>query len=108
MYTVQQAIENTISELLSWDAENITTKMIIDRLNEYIENLYSYIDRESHKRLEDLGVEDNTKMSWIDQDAQTIEQINDYKEAVKYLESLPINYDWSALEMELVNNPLTW
>lgn len=108
MYTVQQAIENTINELLSWDANNITTKMIIDRLNDYIKNLNSYIGNESHKRLEALRVEDNTGMSWEEQDAQTIEQINDYKETVKYLESLPKNYDWSDLEMKLVNNPFTW
>jgi len=107
MYSVQQAIENTINELLGWDAI-ITTKVLIDRLNEYIDNLNSYIGIESHKRLESLGIVDKTGMSWIEQDRQTQEQINDYKATVDYLQSLPTDYDWTDLVTEISNNPWAW
>lgn len=74
----------TCMDMWSWDAE-ISLEGFKAQIETYISNLESHIGPEAHKRLADMGVIDNTGMSWEEQDAQTRADIEKYKELLDYL-----------------------
>lgn len=71
----------------------ISYERFIKEIQERIENLESYIGEDAHKRLESMGIEDNTGMSWEEQDKQTEKQISEYKELLIFLEN-DNNWTW--------------
>lgn len=93
MYSIQEAKEEAVLQLLSWDCP-INAEMVKKVLKDWISNLKSHIGKEAHE-YEARFVEDHTGMTWDEQDAQCKEQIGDYEEALKDIENG--NDDWAAI-----------
>lgn len=71
-----------------WSGDvTISYDIFTQEIHERIKNQESYIGEDSHKRLESLGIIDNTGMTWEEQDAQTQKEIAKYKELLSYLET---------------------
>ncbi len=81
---IKEAIEDAKEDLLSWDCEP-TNENLIRNFNKWIDNLYSHIGDSAHLHLLSLGIADETGLSWAEQDARTLEQIELYKECVNHL-----------------------
>ncbi len=64
----------------------ITYDIFRETVGTYIRNLESHIGEDAHKHLADLGVIDETGMTWEEQDEQTKKQIDEYKKLLDYLE----------------------
>ena len=77
---------NVCMDLWSYDAP-ITYELFVNTVKEYIKNLESHIGVEAHKKLKELGVIDNTGMTWEEQDIQTEKQIKEYKDLLDYLQN---------------------
>ena len=78
---MDDVIQEVIDYLESWDIE--PTKEKIKRvLNNWIENLYSHVGVEAHKHEEECGTVDLTGMTWEEQDAQMLKQIESYKKCL--------------------------
>lgn len=82
---MEKLFMNICMDLWSYDAP-ITYELFISTVKEYIKNLESHIGEEAHKKLKELGVIDNTGMTWEEQDAQTGKQIKEYKDLLDYLQ----------------------
>ena len=73
--------------------ESITYDGFKKYVNQLIKNTRSYIGEENHKRLQRMGVEDRTGMTWAEQDAKHEEEIAMYKKLLAYLED-DDNWAW--------------
>ena len=71
----------------------ITYDRFIKEVNVRIKNLESHIGPEAHKKCAELGIIDNTKMSWEEQDEQCKKQIEEYQSLLTYLEN-DSNWTW--------------
>ena len=72
---------------------SISYDAFIKEVKRIIENLKSYIGIEAHKKLEEIGVVDNTGMSWEEQDEYHQKQIKEYQDLLTYLEN-DSNWTW--------------
>jgi hypothetical protein len=73
-------------DLWSYDVA-ITYELFRNRVLTYISNLESYLGEEAHIQLEELGVADDTGLSWEDQDSNKKHMISDYKRLLAYLDN---------------------
>ena len=85
-------LNEVIDYLKSYDIKP-TKKIISEELNFYIKNLYSHIGEAAHKHEEELGIINETGMTWEEMDAQMLKQIMEYKEALKELELVELQGD---------------
>ena len=77
-----------------WSGDvTISYNTFINTINERIENLESHIGYDAHMHLIECGIEDNTGMSWDEQDEYTKKQIDEYKELLSFLEN-DSNWTW--------------
>ena len=81
---LNQLFINVCMDLWAGDC-GITYELFIETLNERIDNLYSHIGKEAHERYRVMGVEDNTGLSWIEQDKQILKEIERYQKLIDYL-----------------------
>lgn len=75
--TINPVIKEAIEYLESWDVEP-TMDLIKNTIIKWIANLYSHIGIAAHMQSCNSGVEDETGMSWIEQDMQMLKQIEEY------------------------------
>ena len=73
-------------ELWAGDAE-ISYELFIKEINERISNLKSHIGVEAHRREAELGIIDETGMSWEEQDKYMQKEINEYQGLLEYLDN---------------------
>lgn len=98
MYSIQEAKEEAVLQLLSWDCP-INAEMVKKVLKDWISNLRTHIGKAAHE-YEAQFVEDHTGMTWDEQDAQCIEQIGDYEKALEDIENG--NDDWAGIEEKML------
>lgn len=81
MDIMNPVMKEAVEYLESWDVKP-TKENIKIVLNQWIKNLYSYIGIEAHRHLLVCGVVDKTEMTWEEQDAQMLQQIERYKKCL--------------------------
>jgi hypothetical protein len=74
-------LKEVVEYLESWDCK-VTKENIKKVLDEWIDNLYSHVGIEAHKHSLACGVVDETGMTWEEQDAQYLQQIDRYKKCL--------------------------
>lgn len=89
---IKEAIEN-----LEDRGVEITIENIKNVLNKWINNLYSYVGVETHKRFQSYGIQDETGLSWHEQDLQSLQKIMKIQKCVEQLSK-------SATERRLAMN----
>ena len=99
MYSIQEAKEEAVLQLLSWDCP-INADMVAKVLKDWIRNCWSHIGEEYHKTLTSLGVKDLTGMTMEEHNAQSIELARDYEEALKDVEKG--NDNWKEIEERML------
>ena len=65
----------------------ITYKIFKQEINNRIENLSSTIGEAAHRHLLEIGVTDETGMTWEEQDMYTKNQIDKLQQLLNYLET---------------------
>lgn len=70
-----------IEYLESWDCKP-TKENIKKTLERWIQNLYSHIGIAAHKYEQELGIVDETGMTWEEQDLLHFQQIDRYKKCL--------------------------
>lgn len=83
---MEQTIKEVIDVLEERDIE-ISKENMKHLLSQWITNLYSHIGTNAHTHAKMCGVEDETGMSWEEQDAYMLQQIVIYEDALKALEN---------------------
>lgn len=81
---IEKLFMNVCMDLWSGDVA-ISLDVFKKTVNEYITNLKSYLGRDAHIRLANLGVKDETCLSWEEQDEQCKKQIREYETLLDYL-----------------------
>lgn len=84
---VSQGIAEVIDYLESWDIKPTKEKMQ-SVLNDWIKNSYSHVGAESHRHEIECGIEDLTGMTWEEQDAQMLQQIERYKKCLEVISQI--------------------
>jgi hypothetical protein len=83
---MEKLFMNIMMDLWAGDTE-VSYELFIKEINRCINNLKSYIGKEAHQMLEEIGIKDKTGMSWAEQDENTMKQIKEYRELLDYLET---------------------
>lgn len=73
-------------DLWAGDAD-ISYELFIKEINKCISNLKSHMGVEAHRREFELGIIDETGISWEEQDNYMQKQINEYQRLLEYLEN---------------------
>ena len=83
---IEKTMNEAIEYLKSWDCKP-TKENIKNTLKRWIDCAYSHVGNIAHERAMDMGVKDETGISWIEQDLLTFQQIRRYQECLKLLEN---------------------
>lgn len=81
----ESVLEEVVEHLESWDMKP-TKENMKKVLSQWIDNLYSHIGKEAHEHSLACGIEDNTGMSWEEQDMYMLQQIDIYKRCLVELD----------------------
>lgn len=82
--SIEKLFMNVCMDLWSGDVA-ISLDVFKKTVTEYIFNLKSSLGKDAHIRLSDLGVVDETGLSWEEQDEQCKKQIMEYEALLDYL-----------------------
>ena len=85
---VRQVLAEIIDYLENWDIEPTKDK-IKKVLNDWIENLHSHVGAEAHRHEIECGIDDLTGLTWEEQDAQMLQQIERYKKCLVTISQIP-------------------
>ncbi len=90
--TMERLFMNVCMDLWASDAD-ISYKLFISTVKQYISNLRSHIGDEARRHEKELGITDETGMTGEEQDRALEKQIKGYEELIKYLET-DENWAW--------------
>lgn len=89
---MEKLFMNICMDLWSYDAA-ITYDVFVNEINRIIANLNSCIGEDAHKHLEQIGVKDETGMTWQEQDEYYKREIDKYAQLLRWL-SDDSNWTW--------------
>lgn len=82
--TTDAEMDEVIEYLKNWNHEP-TKENIAKTLSRWIENLYSHVGKAAHEHEREIGIRDETGISWEEQDLITLQKICAYKKCLSKL-----------------------